>query len=101
MSQFLQPWAQSFQILNGDMAWDIPVQTIHTRLAKLPERKVLGEVDRFVDTYFCHTIFIQNYQFHRCYGVTALRCQRMTLPVFLNTALVVPFSTKSPAFSMK
>ena len=96
MSHFLQPRTQPFQILNGDMAWNIPIQIIHTRLANLSERKMLGEVDRFVNTYFCHTIFIKiiTFQFHRCYGVTTLRRQRMTLPVFLNTALVVPFSTK-------
>ena len=88
---------------------DVPISRFHTSLAELPQRKVLAEFYLLVNTYFCHnsysfllfTLHFSLSQMLRRYGVTALRRQRMTLPVFLNTDLVVPFSTKSPAFSMK
>jgi len=91
MSQLLQPPTNSFQILNSNMAGDI-IHLCMSAFSNLSQRKMRGEFCLTVNTYFCHTIFIQNYHFQRCYGVTALRRQRMTLPVFLNTALVVPFS---------
>jgi len=98
LAKHLQPPAEALQIFNMYVRGDVPILRFRTCLAHLSERKVLAESCLLVNTYFCHNL---KSKIHKCYGDTVIRRQRMTLPVFLNTALVVPFSTKSPAFSTK
>ena len=44
VSQLLQPRAQPFQILDRLAARDVPVQRFHTRLCKLPQSVIWGEL---------------------------------------------------------
>ena len=53
--QILQPSLTEIpQVLNRYPRRDIPVQRVITRLRQLPERKVLGESDTFINAYFLH-----------------------------------------------
>ena len=52
------------------MTRDVPIRSLHTRFAELPQRKVLGESCLLVNTYFCHNLLFFTFELQHCNAAT-------------------------------